>query len=285
LIKVKSYDSLFSFLKNALSQAWDYYVMQYNSLVVEFAEEPVHDFRVGIRRVTSLLMLIEELDHFHYSKLIKKQLKFQIKSFNKLRDTQVQIINIKNMLDKYPDLSYFVGFLEQKEKDLIIEAKETVSKIDLDEIYGFLILLKIELTNKFLKNKFNVQTLFDSAHLSFLEVVKCKNMVEPENPSTIHKVRLNFKKFRYIMEILREHFGYDKDYFITMKKFQTTMGEIQDNLVLLPIIQEFAEKQQVIPNSQFSTAIEEILSQRQLLIKRFISNSGILLTLWNNKVL
>ena len=68
--------------------------------------------------------------------------------------------------------------------------------------------------------------------------------VDPETPASIHRMRVAFKNFRYMVEIVHPLMpGYPQDNLIHMHAFQSLMGDIQDTEVLLSAFEGFAEGQ------------------------------------------
>jgi len=64
--------------------------------------------------------------------------------------------------------------------------------------------------------------------------------IDPARPSTIHRLRVAFKKFRYMVEIahpLLENFPQDN--LKRMHDYQSLMGEIQDADVFLQTLGDF----------------------------------------------
>jgi CHAD domain-containing protein len=64
--------------------------------------------------------------------------------------------------------------------------------------------------------------------------------VDPAQPATIHRVRVAFKKFRYMVEIVHPMLeGYPEANLKRMNRYQTLMGEIQDAEVFLKALTDF----------------------------------------------
>jgi hypothetical protein len=67
--------------------------------------------------------------------------------------------------------------------------------------------------------------------------------IEPSKPATIHRVRIAFKKFRYMVELVYPLISnFPQDNFKQMHEYQGLMGDIQDVEVFLSVFNEFAGK-------------------------------------------
>ena len=67
--------------------------------------------------------------------------------------------------------------------------------------------------------------------------------VDASQPGTIHHLRLAFKKFRYMAEIVQPMIpGMPEKYMERMHKYQSTMGDIHDIEVFLSALADFSEE-------------------------------------------
>jgi CHAD domain-containing protein len=75
-----------------------------------------------------------------------------------------------------------------------------------------------------------------------------KERATSDDTSTIHKTRVAFKKFRYLVERLASHLpGVSKELLEAMRQYQTILGEIQDAEVMLRAFDKFARKRHLDP--------------------------------------
>ena len=64
--------------------------------------------------------------------------------------------------------------------------------------------------------------------------------IDPARPSTIHRLRVAFKKFRYMVEIVHPLLeNFPQDNLKRMHDYQALMGEIQDADVFLQTLDDF----------------------------------------------
>ena len=81
---------------------------------------------------------------------------------------------------------------------------------------------------------------------AFLITQQRLGRVDASDPATIHGVRLAFKKFRYMVEMLYPVLAdFPKEHLKNMKNYQGAMGRIQDIEVLLMILTDFTASKSV----------------------------------------
>ena len=75
---------------------------------------------------------------------------------------------------------------------------------------------------------------------AFLLTKQRHSWIDPAQPATIHRVRIAFKAFRYMVEIIHpalQDFPYEN--LKLMNDYQSLMGEIQDNEVIMQTLADF----------------------------------------------
>ncbi|MCL5990850.1 MAG: CHAD domain-containing protein [Bacteroidetes bacterium] len=275
-------DRIISFFVDALDKTFSNYSKRYKSCIKNFSDDSVHDIRVSIRRFIALLKLLESLYPNEYISQLKKVIKQQLKSFSKLRDTDVQIGNMKEVIHKEPVLYTFYNDLLRNESTLINNIQESLPDYNIIEIEGLVLFIKMELKKAIAANLVTENQIIMIAKLAFIRVMDLYEEANSVDLDSIHKVRLAFKNYRYIMEIIQT-LGLDSKYnFDAMKQFQTILGNIQDNVSLIRDIQSFINIQTEIPDDAYAPAINEILKQREELVKEFFNYKDKLPALWND---
>jgi CHAD domain-containing protein len=74
-------------------------------------------------------------------------------------------------------------------------------------------------------------------------VVRRRQAIDPANASTIHRTRIAFKKFRYIVESLSPDVtGFGKRELRALAYYQRRMGNLQDLEVVQQCITSFVQK-------------------------------------------
>jgi len=225
-------------LFEALENRWKKYLAELKRCRAEFSNEAVHDVRVALRRLISLIQLLNSISPHPRLRKLSRALKNQIDGFDDLRDTQVMLAEISETIHELPELEKFYRHLERVEKKLLKDLRKKIKNLDLKEV-----------TRRIRKTR---ETLNDDAKADFAEpmirfvddaflvVIQRYEQIDPVRPSTIHRLRVAFKKFRYMVEIahpLVENFPQDN--LKLMHDYQSLMGEIQDANVFLQTLDDF----------------------------------------------
>ncbi len=259
-----------------INEMWHYYTYQINECHEHFSEEAVHDLRVCIRRFLSLNSLINQITPNQYFNDIKSFLKNQIKNLSRLRDAQVQILIVKELRLNFPELNLYYYDLLRKEEKLVNRIRENIDILSSDELEGNIFFLKLHI-NRFLQSeKQNFDSLKEIIKNQFESILKIKDNIVPENPNTIHRLRLAFKEYRYILEHLQGLFNLSDKLIANLRKYQTYMGNIQDYQVLYIDISKFAKKQGEIPLKAFESILLFIDEKKVGLINEFMNNSDMI---------
>jgi CHAD domain-containing protein len=119
-----------------------------------------------------------------------------------------------------------------------------------------------------------------AVEVAFNTVVERRRAIEAADTATIHRMRVAFKKFRYMVEALApvlEHVTAKR--LKAMNTFQDSMGRIQDIETLLANVQAFWHKQQT-PEAARSRAYQELIRGRASLIEAFLNLADTLFTFW-----
>jgi CHAD domain-containing protein len=104
--------------------------------------------------------------------------------------------------------------------------------------------------------------------------VQLKARIDPANTDTIHRTRIAFKRFRYMVEALATLLpGVTDRRLAAMHHYQTMMGDIQDIEVLLATLGNFLRRKEVKAESA-SHFRDELLRRRQWLIQRYMNTAA-----------
>ena len=132
------------------------YSQAYNKSIercsMSFTEKHIHDYRVSIRRLGSLLSFMYGYVPNIYILNLLGYLKSKMKLLSPLRDIQVQLLRISAFENKYSDLQDFYFYLFRKENTLIDKIKSKIVENQKKEIQINFIWLKLKLS-EVLKNR------------------------------------------------------------------------------------------------------------------------------------
>lgn len=271
------------FFSKAVKKSFRLYKGRFIDCQAEFSEKLIHDVRVSIRKFLSLNLLLNKISQSDYSDEIRQILKHQLKMLNLLRDTQVQIIFVRKLLPKYPILERFLAFLLYTENEAVNKIYKKLIKYDIEEIEGLVVFYRLDVKNKLTNNEEILQTIDNTLENYFQIIYELTSQVDKNNPETIHKLRLAFKKFRYTIEALEPIINVTKHDLKVLHSYQTVMGKIQDNCVIFKNLNSYIDNQIIIPKAKFDQVISEIIKQRELLIYSFMNRINIPINFWETK--
>lgn len=228
-------------LLQAIDKRWETYREQIKTCRRAFSEEAVHDLRVATRRLLALVDLIRAVRPHPRLQKIRKALKGQMDEFDALRDTQVMLAEVSETLASLPELKSLQQILQRRERRLLREAEEFIEALKPAGIARRLEKTRAEIAAA------DPGPAFDEAVLravdeAYATVLQRYAWIDPAQPATIHRTRIAFKRFRYMVEIvhpLLEDFPPAR--FKQMHDYQSVMGEIQDAEVFLFTLEELTE--------------------------------------------
>ena len=104
-------------------------------------------------------------------------------------------------------------------------------------------------------------------------------LVDPNQPATIHRLRIAFKKFRYMIEAIYPVLqNFPADFLKRMHEYQAAMGDIQDMEVAL---QELADFGELAPASYDpEPALTYYKERHAIALSRYIEDKGEIITFW-----
>ena len=198
----------------------------------EFSNEAVHDLRVAARRMLALIRLLNSISPRPGLQKLSRAFKDQLDQFDDLRDTQVMLAEISETLQELPQLQEFQDYLGGVERSLLKTLRKKLKIIDLLDVSK-----RIRRTRESLKTESNgdlVSQILQAVDDSFLITKQRRNWINPVQAATIHRVRLAFKTFRYMVEIIHPLlYDFPSENLKQMHDYQSLMGEIQDVEVIM----------------------------------------------------
>ncbi len=252
----------------------------------EFSEEAVHDVRVEIRRLLSGVELLATFVHEDPIKQARKTLKRQLDSLAELRDTQVQRLGVARLALLFPGARPFQDHLSQREKHSARQARRRIKEMKTARLGRLIDHFRDELRAHRQEGagERDASALWRAVHRAFAEVARRRQLINPADTSTIHRTRVAFKKFRYMVEVLAPLLpGVTEARLEAMHRYQGMMGDIQDAEVLLESFDEF--RQDHDPDPAASRALRaEMLCRRQTHIQTYLRHSDQLCQFWPPRV-
>jgi CHAD domain-containing protein len=258
-------------LLEALENRWKTYLAELKRCRAEFSNEAVHDLRVALRRLLSLVQLLNSVQPRPRLKKLSRALKSQLDEFDDLRDTQVMLAEISETIHELPGLEPLRSHLERVERRSLKDLRKKLRKLDLKEVARRIRKMHDSLTAE---EKADIAaSILQSVDDAFLVARQRLDRIDPAQPATIHRVRVAFKKFRYMVEIIHPLMeGFPEANLKRMNGYQTLMGEIQDAEVFQQTLEEVQPASSSAPDpvrrhyeSRHTDAISAYLNDQHML--------------------
>lgn len=228
------------------------------------SEENIHDLRVWNRRLTEFIKINSMLSGKNTRKT-QDTLKKLLRSLGNLRDNQIQQI----ILAKYDPPKALIKSLKERENTLIKKARKNIESFDKKMLSKNVVNLatasRAKCRNKKAIGK-NQKLLVKLVEGKFKTLKTQYEAINPTDYSTIHAVRIAFKKFRYTVEALSEFLVFSEENIKLLKEAQDLMGEIQDLVVLTGTIDGFVNSGEL---KLSGVAYQEIIIDKHMKIKEF----------------
>ena len=224
----------------ALEERWRKYRIELKRCRAEFSNDAVHDLRVATRRILALIQLLNSISPRPRLKKLSRVFKDQLDEFDDLRDTQVILARLSGIIRDLPQLRDFQENRQSSEKHLLKVLSKKVKRLEIPKIAK-----RIRKTHESIKAETDNDTdlqLLQAVDGAFLRVRKRFSVVDVAHPATIHRVRVAFKSFRYMVEIVHPLLpDFPIENLKRMNEYQTLMGEIQDAEVFTKKLEDFTE--------------------------------------------
>jgi CHAD domain-containing protein len=240
----------------------------------KFSESAVHELRVEARRILALLDLLEALRFGDSLKKLAKNFKKRLDTFDELRDTQVQQRLLRPMWRDFPEARRLKSLLQRREERLAskLDRKLQAAK------YARLTRRLKELEKGLLRagkgdsaRKTSDGIVSGILREAFLRLVDLRRQVRREDAATIHRLRVCFKRFRYMNELLQPLLpGLTAQRLERMKEYQAAAGDIQDLEVLLARLAR-ALREQELKRAEIENLRIELLRRKRRAIDSFLT--------------
>jgi CHAD domain-containing protein len=236
------------------------------------SEKNVHDLRISVRRMLALLELMGPFCRRERLLDAERRLNKFFKTSGLLRDVQAQRCAIQKELKRFPELAHFHKWLTRREERLARRFEKHIRCGAKPKLKAALLALHKGLrkaANKEKRQRLNPKDYLAKADARYQHLVELRAAVRANCPSTIHCLRIAFKAYRYMVEILKpEVFPVSQASLAAMREYQGVMGEIQDNEMLLARMRKYEKAKRRITLSAFRS---ELKRRHAELINRFLA--------------
>ncbi len=262
-------------LLDSLKGAGKRYRKQIERCQEKFSEEAVHDLRVEIRRV---LALVEMLAVFVPERRVKKALRLlkrHLDVFDDLRDTQAQEVRLRALAGRPADARSYRRHLHAHESRCIRKVRKAVKGFRPARVRKLIDGFRVEIRSR---REHGLEAA-DGAQVrravrrAFAELVRLNRRVRATDTRTIHRTRIAFKKYRYMIETLAPWLPHASQRDLqAMHDHQTLMGDVQDLEVLMAGVRRFLRKR---PREAEAVRpfLERLAVQRQAAVATFLKKA------------
>jgi len=269
-------------LEKALKKQWKCYRKQLKRCQKQFTEKTIHDSRVGARRLVSAVELLDGFLSAAQVRKVERTLKQHLGTFDALRDTQVQLPVIRKLQRTFPAARPFYAFLQKREKRLIKSTRKNIKKVGMQRIDHLIAACRDEVETRHKKSPSQdaAALLLQSVDRAFACAAELRARIDPRDTETIHRTRVAFKKFRYMVETLVACLPNPAPKLLeAMRRYQTMMGDIQDAEMLRLALEKFLRKHPLAADPSRHLC-EELLLRRQRLIDTYMGASEQMRQFW-----
>jgi len=242
-------------LLNALASRWKKYRSEWKRCRKKFSEQSVHDVRVAARRLLAFYNLMRSVSPDKRVQKIRRALKKRLDELDELRDTQVLLVDVSRHIAEVPELEAFYEYLQKKERKYLRSAAKSMTSRKIGKLADWV--EKTHTTLAELPEEELAHRLLEVADEAYARVLRRYHDVDANRVTTIHKLRIAFKRFRYTVEIIHPLLRrFPRDHLRRMHDYQALMGDVQDMQVALQVLAEFTEAIEE-PNSKRARSSSE----------------------------
>src|SRR5260221_1518684 len=188
----------------------------------------------------ALIQLLNSISPRPRLQKLTRVFKDQLDEFDDLRDTQVILAEISEILHELPQLKDFQKNLQSAEEKLLRTLRKKIKKLEISEITK-----RIRKTHESIEAEANSELeaqIMQAVDDVYLTTKQRYTSVDLARSATIHRVRIAFKSFRYMIEIIYPLLkDFPVEHLRRMNDYQSLMGEIQDAEVFMQTLVDFSE--------------------------------------------
>ena len=269
-------------LGNSLNTQWRRYRKRLRRCQERFSQDAVHDVRVETRWLLSTIELLGAFIPEQDIQKVRRALKRHLDTFNQIRDTQVQLGYVGRMAGTFPDAHEFYDWLRKREARFTRETRKAVKRIQTKRLGRRLAAFEKEIRcqRKQITREQAFAMVQRAINRAFARVAQRCRQVRADDTKTIHRTRIAFKHFRYMVGALSPLLpAVTEDHRRAMRGYQCMMGDIQDMEVLLAALDKFVQKEEV--NAASARRLKkELVRWRRILIEIYLNAAGRLRRFW-----
>jgi len=274
---------LATLLDHALEERWRKYRKRLKRCQKECTEAAVHDLRVSTRRLLATLNVTHSVVPDGVPKKLPRRLKKRFKLLSPLRDAQVQLGQLEKLAPAHPGVEPFRQKLAKRERKLIRGIGKELRAAKIAKLKKLVLGVRVRVhADAVLQSDPSLASRI--ANAAFLEVRDCQRHMRFDDPASIHRMRIAFKKFRYTAETLRPLLPLTDAQYGEMNAYQTLMGDIQDVEVLKAGLESFVRaKKKRRRDAALREAIGALAQRREEITRAFLASVDKVNTFWTRR--
>jgi len=269
-------------LGDSLQAQWRRYRKRLKRCQKHFSEDAVHASRVETRRLLSLLDLLGAFMPERDLRKARRDLKRHLNTFDQLRDTQVQLTYVGRMAGTFPDARPFHDWLQARKTRFTRKTRKAVKRIKTKRLGRRLtaIAKEIRRQRKLITREQAFGTVQRAINQAFARVAQLCRQVRASDTRTIHRTRIAFKRFRYMVEAMAPLLpAVTQEHHRAMRGYQCMMGDVQDMEVLLAALDKFVQTEAL--NTAAARRLKRELARwRHMLIRVYLNAADRLRRFW-----
>jgi CHAD domain-containing protein len=270
-------------LAESLRNRWVSYCEELQQCREDFSEKSVHELRIATRRLMAQFVLLGCVAKDpRRAEKTRRLLKRRLKALGELRDTHVQRMFLEDNMAQFPELKPVRDFLENREHRLGKAVLNNVNRSKTKRLGKWTSALCRELSAKPAGARTQEQlasAVFQAAADAFGQVVERRQAIDPTDLETIHRTRVAFKKFRYMMESITVLSRVTKRQLRAMACYQRRMGTLQDLDVMQACIANFGQRHKRAKAS-LNPFGQELQRRRTRALRLFLKSVDKLFEFW-----
>ncbi len=265
--KVCIYDSLRVYLYYYLHLIKKYLPLVLNQKDDEF----LHQFRVNLRRIKSLMSIFKELFDLDIYQKINSSLRDAIIATNKKRDLDIFLINLNNYREK-DDLTDFIKFLTEEQKTEEEKFIKFIKEKKMEDIIFNMEAMLNENSNFYTTRLANLpakEYIKNTIKYLYAKTIKTIKKLDSQTKlEKFHEARIKIKKIRYLTDIFKKYSF--KRHNKSLKRYQNIFGELNDLKNQVNIINHYipqCENKKAL-NTLLNRLTKEMYLQKKIIISK-----------------
>jgi CHAD domain-containing protein len=232
----------------SLKDQWKRYRRRLKRCRRDFSEEAVHDLRVEIRRLLSAAELTGTCVSERRREKNRRLLKQHLDWFGELRDAQVQLLLLEGLARRFAAARLFRDYVLEHERAALRAAARRLGRFKPGRLKRCIDRIRREIKARRTEGleAHDLEAARAALDRAFAAVLNLQAKVDPARRETIHRTRVAFKKYRYMVDALAPLLpGVSPRRQEAMHRHQTLMGNVQDLEVLSSAFEAFAASSNV----------------------------------------